>query len=145
MVNVATIETAELAYEAVDYESTQARLADRGKYTGCRECGTDYGMQSVHRETLTVMTDHEIRLFAPWYRYRESLTDDYLYYPCPTCNRSVVCNQPIVIPDDFVPVPTGDVLTKWRIANPMSPDYEALAAEPVAATAGQDSCDSAGL
>ena len=126
-------------------QERQSRWAGRRKFEFCRWCGSVGGMQAVHRETLMEMTDHEIRLLAPWYRDRDSLTDDYLYYPCLRCNRSIVCNQPIVIPGDYVPVPTNKVLTVWRIADPMAPDYAALAAEPVAATASGDSRESAGL
>jgi hypothetical protein len=145
MTDTIAVETAKMQRREWLDTKPQDQFAGRGKFTGCRQCGNPDGMQAVHRETLMEMTDHEIRLLALWYRDRDSLTDDYLYYPCPRCNRSIVCNQPIVIPDDYVPVPTNEVLTVWRIADPMAPDYAALAAEPEAVTAGQDSRENAGI
>lgn len=136
---MSTEQRLDLEREDRRHESTQARLGGRRKFTGCRRCGTDHGMQAVHRETLTEMTDCEIEALAPWYRYHESLTDEYLYYPCPRCN------WPIVIPDDYTPVPTNDILTKWCIADPMQPDYAALAAEPEPVSQIEDSRESAGL
>lgn len=131
-------ERLDLEREDRRHEGTLARLGGRFKFTCCRRCGRVDGMQPVHRNTLTEMTNREIEMLASWYRYDQSLTDDYLYYPCPRCNI------PIVIPDDFIPVLTEEVLTDWRQKDSMEPDYAALAAEPEAATAGEDSRESAG-
>jgi len=142
-------ERLDLEREDHHHESTQARLGGRGKSAYCRQCKSNFRMQSVHRETLAKMTDAEIEALGPWYRCPESLTDEYLYYPCPACN------WPVVITNDFASVPIDEVLGKWRTdcglpnwgedPREMKPDYAALAAEPEAVTAGQDSRDSAGL
>ena len=134
----ASIETADMMRLAAQDERPQDRYAGRGKFTGCRQCGSVDGMQAVHRERLAEMTDAEIDALAPWYQYCESLTDDYLYYPCP------MCNWPIVISNDSVAVSRDEVLTTWLDRDPMTPDYAALAREePISQI--KDSRDAAGL
>lgn len=121
------------------HESIQAQLSGRRKFTCCHQCGGVDGMQAVHRETLIqlkVVT--VVSKLAPW--YSEPGNVEYLFCSCPHCN-------PVGrIPDGYEQILFIDILD-WlqRDRDPMVPDYEALAAEPVAATAGQDSWDSAGL
>jgi hypothetical protein len=80
------------------------------------------------------MTNSEIKALAPWFHL--DWAQEYRYYICPRCNAFTT--------GDFAPVPISDVLA-WLNRDLMKPDYAALAAEPVAATAEQDSRDSAGL
>lgn len=121
-----------------DQESTQSRLAGRLKFACCRRCGSADGMQKVHRRTLAEMTDTEIAALASWYRLEPSYMAEYRYYPCPRCNRGIIISR------DFVIVSTDEVL-EWRNADPMSPDYAALAAEPEQVLASLVDRDSAGL
>lgn len=108
MSQIVAIENADLERDAYRHESHLARLGSRRKFTSCPECGSNFGMQSVHRETLAEMTDAEIEALGPLYRCLESLTDEYLYYPCPACN------WPVVVSSDFISVPIDEVLEKWR-------------------------------
>ena len=131
-------ETAELAYDARDYESHLARLGGRLKFTGCRQCGSEDGMQAVYRETLVEMWTPSalawIKHQKLWW-YREPGNDEYLFYPCSECNRDRI------ISDEFVSI--CDILA-WLDRDPMQPDYAALAAEePVSQY--QDSRDAVGL
>ena len=119
-------------------ESTQARLGGRRKFAMCRRCGSNYGMQNVHRDTLAEMPLPTLnwiksRKFG-W--YRELDNDEYLFYPCSTCNPGRV------VPDGFMAMHD---IQAWLDRDPMALDYEALAAKPVAATAAEDSRAAAGL
>lgn len=117
-------------------ESNQAQYASRGKFNFCHQCGTDFGMQSTPADMLE-MTDDEIEELA-WYRDTAIANDERLFYPCSQCNKDKI------IPDGFV-LMTIEGIMAWAISDLMAPDYAALAREPVAATAGLDSSDAAGL
>ena len=120
------------------HEGTLARLAGRRKFTCCPICGSADGMDSVHRDTMMLLNAEHIKLLAPWYLgYSDS---EHLFHACDRCNRRGA------IPTGFVRIRVADI-PAWISddADPMAPDYAALAAEPEAATAGQDSRESAGL
>jgi hypothetical protein len=137
MSEIATLENAELAYDAIEYEGTQAQLAGRLKSACCRQCGGVDGMDSVHRETLVQLTAHHIALLAPW--YRQPGNSEYLFRACDRCNRRGV------MPIGYERVRIIDIPGWLGDTDIMQPDYEALAVEQVAATAGEDSRASAGL
>ena len=137
MPNVITIENAALERDAHRHEGTLARLGGRLKFTGCPECGSQDGMQAVHRETLAEMPPPTLAWIKhqclAW--YREPGNAENLFYPCPECNHLRT------IPDGFVVI--YDILV-WLSRDPMSPDYAALAAEEPVSQIG-DSRDAAGL
>ena len=136
MSEVATIENLRMEEAYRDQESNQARLAGRGKSACCRQCGSADGMRSVHRDSLGTARD------AVWYGrwYEEQGNSEYLFYACETCNWTRL------IPTNFEEL-SRDGVQDWldRDTDPKAPDWAALAAEPGAATAGQDSRESAGL
>ena len=135
MSKVATLENAKLAYEARDYESTQARLAGRLKSACCSQCGSVDGMQAVHRDTMDSMPVEVLRLLDTLY-YRAG-NSTYLFYACHHCNRARV------IPDGLSALGLDDVLCWINIGHPRL-GYAALAAvEPVLAS--EDSRESAEL
>lgn len=68
-----------------DQESTPARYAGRRKFTGCSQCGSVDGMNSVHRETLAQLDAEVITLLSPWYSAPED--GEYLFHACRRCNR----------------------------------------------------------
>ena len=121
-----------------DQESNQARYAGRLKCTGCSICGSVDGMNSTHRETLAQLDAEIITMLAPWYLAPED--GEYLFHACRRCNRQGI------VPAGYVRMRVADI-PAWldRDTDPMALDYEALAREPVTATAGQDSRDAAGL
>ena len=138
---MSTEQQLDLEREDRHHESTQARLSDRLKFACCRRCGSADGMQSVHRDTLASMPIKRIGLLADIYAiYGEPGNDEYLFYPCPHCNRDRV------IFDGYESLSLRDVLY-WITPAPdtqMAPDYAALAAEePVLAS--EDSRASAGI
>lgn len=119
-----------------DQESDQARYAGRRKFNFCHRCGAIDGMQVIYHETMERMGVDEIVSLTPWYSApREPY---YLFCACPRCNRDKV------IPDGYKPMSIDGVLYWTGHAVSMAPDYATLA-EPEAATAGQDSRESAGL
>ena len=101
----------------------------------CLECGSNDGMQAVCRETLEDMAAVTIQWLAG--KYRQSGNTDKLFYPCHFCNpkRSV--------PDGLLSLTVAQVM-KWLDRDPMTPDYDALAAEEPVSQTG-DSRDAAGL
>ena len=104
MSEVVTIENANLAYEAIEHESPQARYASRLKFACCRQCGTDYGMQPVYWKTLEEMSEASIKLHS-WHELPDRPDrDEYLFYPCRFCNPDGN------IPDGFVPLAVDEVL-----------------------------------
>ena len=111
-------------------ESNQARLGGRGKFTGCRECGSDFGMYSASREEMAEFLPRAIEKLAPW--YKEPDNDLVLYHECMFCNWRGGQG----VPDDLEPLNVTEVLA-WFNRDPMAPDYAALASE--------DSRDSAGI
>ena len=122
-----------------DQESNQARYAGRRKFHGCPECGSDFGMRSMEREIVTMLCPDAIASLGPW--YEEPDNDLVLYYPCFVCNYLGER-----IPDAWEKLETEEDVLEWcKQPDPMAPDYEALAAEPAAATASQDSHESAGI
>jgi len=132
---VITIESAELAYEARDHESTQARLSGRLKFACCRRCGSADRMQAVHQNTLAEMTGIELS-WLTW--YYSTGNDEYLFYPCPLCNPTRI------IPTGFELLSLPGVLYWINYDTLMQPDYAALAREePVSQI--KDSRDSAGM
>lgn len=132
MSEVITIENANLERDAIRHEDTLARLGGRGKFDWpCLECGSPDGMRSVHREILAMLS-HNIMERLSW--YREPGNDLVLYYSCWACNPDGKRT-----PNDWEPLSADEVLA-WLNddTDPMDPDYAALAAEPEAATAGED-------
>jgi len=123
----------ELEREDYRHESPQARLAGRLKLEFCHWCGRPDGMKSVHRETLEEISSEAL---LPPILYREPGNSEYLFYPCPDCNRQRI------IPADFISV--TDVQA-WLDRDPMAPDYDALAAEPEQVSQITDARDSAGM
>jgi len=102
------------------HESTLARLGGRGKFTGCHQCMSPDGMRSVHQDTIARMDPYDINRNR-WYRGPDG--DERIFHQCWTCNWTRV------IPEEFALMTLWEVLN-WRDnADPMSPDYEALAAE----------------
>ena len=115
----------------------QDRYSGRLKFTGCPECGSDFGMYSASREEMAVFLPRAIERLAPW--YKEPGNDLVLYHECMFCNWRGSQG----VPDDLEPLSVADVQT-WRDRDPMAPDYAALAAEePVSQI--RDSRDSAGI
>ena len=118
-------------------EKPQGRFAGRLKFAwNCLECGNDFGMFSATREEMEQFLPGAIERLAPW--YREPGNSLVLYHLCFACNWRGVQG----IPDNFESLSTADVLT-WFDADPMAPDYDALAAEEPVSQAG-DSRDAAG-
>lgn len=140
MSDVATVETAAMERQEAMDTKPQDRFAGRGKFTGCRECGSNFGMYSTGREALEWLPREAIERLAPWYK---DLSNNWvLYCPCLACNR-----KGEHVPDGFELITVPNVLG-WvndEQHDPMAPDYVALAAEPETAMAGQDSRESAGL
>ena len=124
------------------HESNQARYAGRLKLHGCPECGSDFGMFSATREQMAKFRPGAVERFAPW--YSETGNTLVLYYPCWVCNFDGKCP----VPDSFELLTIADVVAwfnlPWFDCDPMTPDYEALAAEKPVSQIG-DSRDSAGL
>ena len=119
-------------------QETQSRWTGRREFEFCRECGRVDGMKAVHRDTLAEMPPPVlgwIKNQQLWW-WREPGNSEYLFYPCTTCNPDRI------IPASFVSVID---IQAWLDADSMAPGYAALAAEPEAATAGEDSRDSAGI
>ena len=102
--------------------------ARRRKFQFCPECGSKNGMQAVHRETLA-----EAMPAVLW--YKEPGNAEYLFYSCPYCNHWRI------VPDGYAHASLDDI-SAWLCANPMAPDYEALAAEELVSQ-NEDSRDSA--
>lgn len=117
MSEIVSLESANLAYDARDYESTQARLGGRGKFTGCRECGGGFGMHGICREALAMM--YYSQKYVCW--HKEKGNDEYLFVVCGTCNPDKI------IPDGFTELTAQNVLD-WLDRDPMQPDYAAQAA-----------------
>ena len=59
-------------------------LAGRLKFECCFWCGSAFGMDSSHRDTLRMVDDSVLLSCAPWYRSPD--VGEYLYYPCFRCN-----------------------------------------------------------
>ena len=114
------------------HEDALARLSGRRKFTGCRECGGDFGMQGICREALAMM--YYSQQYVRW--HKEAGNSEYLFVVCRACNPEEI------IPDGFTAMSADEVLA-WLNPDPMSLDYAALAREPEAATAGEDSHESA--
>lgn len=130
MSKVATIENA--AMERQEWQDTKPQdwYTGRLKFTCCHRCGSEDGMQAVHRDTLA-----EAIPALSW--YKEPGNAEYLFYPCPRCNHWRI------IPDGYAHVSLDDIQA-WLDRDPMQPNYAALAAEgPVLAS--QDSRKGAGL
>ena len=131
----ASEETAAMERQEAMNEKPQDRLAGRLKFTGCHECGSQDGMQAVHRETLKDMASVTIQWLAGKYQYQQN--DEELFYPCHFCNPGKT------IPDGYEPMEVADVMA-WLDRDQMQPDYAALAAEEPLSQI-EDSRDSAGL
>ena len=115
-------ERLDLEHEYRDQEGTLARLSGRLKFAWhCRECGNDFGMHGVDRETLAAAPRVTLDALAPW--YEDPGNDRILYHPCLYCNY-----HGDRIPDGMEQLEIEDVLA-WLIRDPMAPDYAALAAE----------------
>ena len=117
MPDIITIENA--AMERQEYMDTkpQDRYSGRRKFTGCRECGSNFGMHGFCRKVLAVMY-YSVR-YVCW--HKETGNDEYLFCICEACNRDGV------IPGGFTKI-TATEVQAWLNRNPMSPDYAALAA-----------------
>jgi hypothetical protein len=79
-----TIETANLAYEGEEQQRRQREDIARARY-GCFWCGSDDGMQWIHRKTLAAMESRTRQLLT---LYALGGDTQYLYYPCPECRRA---------------------------------------------------------
>lgn len=131
-------ETAAMQRQEAMETRPQDRYARRGKFTGCPECGSDFGMHSALREEMAEFMPGAIKRFAPW--YKDSGNDLVLYYPCWRCNFGG--DRPV--PDGFEPISIADVLY-WSCSamvdlldSALKPDYAALAREePVPGVGGQ--------
>lgn len=117
------------------HESPVARLAGRLKSACCRQCGSADGMRAVHRDTMDSMPAEALRLLDTL--YYASGNSAYLFYACHCCNRDKI------IPGGFSALGLDDMLCWINLGRPR-PNCDALAREPEAATAGQDSRNSAG-
>ena len=134
MTDTVSIETADLQRREAMDTKPQDRYTGRRKFTMCRQCGSDFGMWGICREVLARMPYSA--QYVRW--HREAGNDEYLFCIC------AVCNQDGIIPPSGFTEMTADEVRAWLDADPMTPDYAALAAEePV--TAGQDSRESAGM
>ena len=102
----------DLEREDRQHESTLARLGGRLKFTGCPECGSDFGMYSASREEMAIFLPGAIERLAPW--YKEADNDLVLYHECMFCNWRG-CRS---VPDGMEPVGIVTVL-EWFNRDPM--------------------------
>ena len=134
MANI-SVENAAMERQEIMQEKPQDRYAGRCKFTGCSQCGSTDGMQTIHRETMDSMPVEALRLLSTLYYCTGNSA--YLFYTCHHCNRAKV------IPDGFSALGLDDILCWINIGRPR-PGCAALAAEePVSQI--EDSRDSAGL
>lgn len=137
----ASEETAAMQRREAMETRPQDRYSGRLKFTGCRQCMSEDGMRSIHRDELRRFVTPLSMAIADIVATLcgESGNDEYLFY---TCHH---CNEDRAIPNGYETMSLSDVLT-WLAddADPMAPDYAALAAEePVLAS--QADRDAAGL
>ena len=115
-------ETAAMQRQEAMETRPQDRFSGRLKFTGCPECGSDFGMYSASREEMAIFLPGAIERLAPW--YKETDNDLVLYHECMFCNwrgrRGV--------PDGFDLICIEAVI-EWFNRDPMAPDYAALAHE----------------